>query len=69
MSTSTETITWHHLPAAKLPDSDQTVLVGLSNDSEPSWIGYHDGEAWRQIDHASFSGQVVKWADMPGGEA
>lgn len=67
--TTTETITWHHLPAAKLPDSDQTVLVGLVDDSEPTWIGYHDGEDWRCVRGGLFSGQVVKWAQMPTGEA
>jgi hypothetical protein len=69
MTTTVEFITWHHLPECKLPDPDITVLICLKDADEPSWMGWHDGTEWRQIDGSTVAGTVIKWADMPIGEA
>ncbi len=73
MSTTTETIVWRLLPQAGLPDSDTTVLVCLDgDDDEPTWFGFWDSadSVWRNASTGGeFAGQVVKWADMPTGEA
>lgn len=72
MSTTKETITWHHLPHAGLPDSDITVLVALDDPTEPTWFGYWDAEdlSWRDAaTGGQFASRVTKWADLPTGEA
>ncbi|MCV2349308.1 hypothetical protein [Paucibacter sp. Y2R2-4] len=68
MSTSTELITWNHLPEAGFPDSDTTVLVALEGADEPTWFGYWDTESlcWRDAaTGGTFTSRVTKWADMP----
>lgn len=64
----TETITFYEV-TERMPDSDLTVIVRLKNsdDQEPVWLGYHDGERWRDLDAMPI--EVVRWADMPEGGA
>lgn len=55
-------------PAERMPDSDLTVILRLRNNEEPVWLGFHDGEAWRDLDGMPV--EVVRWAELPvGGEA
>lgn len=61
----TELITW--TPATTLPDSDETVLIAIDGESEPIWIGYHDGEQWLLADGAEIVGTVTHWARFPEG--
>lgn len=66
---TTETITWH---AAKLvlPDDGTTVLMAIRGDSEPVWLGWHDGHAWVDASTGgAIDDQVTHWAHMPGGPA
>lgn len=48
-----------------LPDSDTTVLVIIGGDTE-IWIGYLDGEQWRDADGFKLD-NVLFWAHMPEG--
>lgn len=67
---TSEVIDWHFDPSVK-PDSDTTVMLLLSNASEPTWPGYWDDAAncWRNIDGFPVCStvQVLAWADMPVG--
>lgn len=61
-----ELITWHDV-GEQLPDADITVLVRTHGCEEPVWLGYLDGEVWRDVDGLEIT--VLRWADMPlGGE-
>jgi hypothetical protein len=61
-----ETILWH-LVADRLPDDGLTVLVQCAPDAnEPIWLGYLDGNTWRDVD-ASTMKTPVAWADLPIG--
>ena len=46
-----------------LPDSDTTVLITTIDNSEPVWLGYHNGDCWRSVDGSQVS--VSHWAEMP----
>lgn len=61
---TTEQITWHAV-ADRLPDDEQTVLICTDGTSEPVWIGYRDGDNWR--DTEGFVVNVTAWAEMPRG--
>lgn len=62
-----ETIIWQDAPSS-LPDADLTVLVRTKNCEEPVWLGFWDGEVWRDTECVQI--EVVRWADMPvGGES
>ncbi len=50
-------------PDHTLPDSDMTVVVNTPNSSEPVWLGFHDGECWRNVE--GFPITVTAWAEMP----
>lgn len=60
---TTEILTWH--PASQRPDSDMTVLLFEPGADEPSFLGYHNGEAW--CDSDSFRAKPTHWAEMPKG--
>ena len=47
----------------ELPDADTTVLVCTEDCAEPVWLGYYDGEVWRDID--SLPIKVTRWCDLP----
>lgn len=67
MNPSLETLTWHDVPGAQLPDSDITVMCELQGDDEPTWPGYWTGAQWLSIEGLPFAGTVTAWADMPKG--
>ena len=57
-----------------LPDSDTTVLVSNPEWIEPVFMGYHDGEVWREINGAAWMPDDFEdpnerppthWADLP----
>lgn len=60
----TETITWHPV-AEGLPDDGIAVLVATKNCEEPVWLGFLDGEQWRDVDATAI--EVTHWADIPKG--
>jgi hypothetical protein len=59
----TETLTWK--PVAEPPDHDTTVLLFDPAASEPVWLGYLDGDAWRFVD--GMPATPTHWASLPGG--
>lgn len=62
----TETITW--IPVAEgLPDADLTVQVVTEGCAEPTWLGYLDGDVWRDVENTEIV--VTHWADMLKGPA
>lgn len=78
MSTATkaETITWHVLPDAGMPDSQITVLVEFIHTDEPehgdTWPAWRDGDHWIDAstgDQMERGGRikVLAWCDMPAG--
>lgn len=61
-----EVITWRAV-GEQLPDADLTVLVRTRNSDEPVWLGYLDGEEWRDVEGLEID--VTHWAEMPKGGA
>lgn len=59
-----EVIGWMAV-ADELPDADTTVLVYNVAWADPVWLGWLDGEVWRQVDGSPV--EVTHWADVPGG--
>lgn len=60
---NTETITWMPVGNEQLPDAELTVLITLAEGSgEPVWLGYFDGEQWRDVEGAMVD--VIAWAPM-----
>ena len=59
----TETLTWH--PVASPPDSDTTVLIFDRTASEPVWLGYLDGDTWRNTE--GYPMCPTHWAPTPEG--
>lgn len=47
-----------------LPDEATTVLVAITGDSEPVWLGYLDECEWHSVDGLLISGQVTHWAEI-----
>jgi len=47
----------------EMPDADQTVLVHYPNADEPVWLGFHDGETWRDVNADPLT--VTHWRDLP----
>lgn len=47
----------------ELPDADTTVLVCTKDCAEPVWIGYLDGDIWRDIDSLPIN--VTHWCHLP----
>lgn len=65
----TETLTFFSVHE-RLPDDGTTVIVEIDPNtphSEPTWIGYLDGEQWRDVSGEPIT--VVEWAEMPKGRA
>jgi len=49
-----------------LPDSDTMVLIACKEGySEPVWMGYHDGETWRDVEATDLQNLVTHWRDLP----
>lgn len=62
-----EVVVWT-LVGDGLPDADLTVNIMLGEDSdEPIWLGYLDGEQWRDIEGMPVD--VIAWAPMLKGMA
>ena len=54
----------HWVPVAeRLPDADTAVLIHSVDASEPVWIGWTDGDYWRDTNGTPV--RVTHWADMP----
>ena len=63
-----EALRWHPVPGKDLPDDGTTVLVELEGDSQPTWLGWMDGDTWRSVSTGDvFEGTVVGWAHLPAG--
>lgn len=60
-----DVLDWHEVAEDDSPDADLTVIVRLRNNEEPVWIGFFDGEEWRDADGQPV--EVVRWAEMPAG--
>lgn len=58
-------VTLEWVPAGdQLPDSDLTVLIALVEDEV--WMGYLDGDIWREISGAPIEAtRVTYWAHLP----
>lgn len=72
VATHSEVLTWIQVTPASMPDVDETVFVSIdvhleADDSEPVWLAWWDGEAWREPLGNVIVGQVVSWARMPEG--
>lgn len=61
-----ETIEWHSTRIS-MPDSDITVLLFCPQLDCEVWIGYHDGEVWREVGSDTIDGRVTHWAHIPSG--
>jgi hypothetical protein len=61
---STVPVTWSPV-SESLPDSDTTVMIFVPADSEPVWLGFHDGTHWRSIDNMRLRHRVHSWAHLP----
>lgn len=48
-----------------VPDADTTVLTQSTTSDEPIWLGYWDGQIWRDIE--GFPRDVIAWAHLPLG--
>jgi hypothetical protein len=54
------------VPCTKaMPDSDQTVLISNIAWDEPTWMGFHDGEVWRDIEAFICDPAPTHWMPMP----
>lgn len=51
------------IPAEPLPDCDTTFLVAVRDGNEPVWLGYHDGETWRNVTGERID--VSHWRNLP----
>ena len=52
-------------PATRKPDADSTVLVFSPKADEPCWLGYWDGEVWRDVLGTPYATRVEMWAELP----
>ncbi|ODU25018.1 MAG: hypothetical protein ABS95_01175 [Verrucomicrobia bacterium SCN 57-15] len=56
-------INWKDV-SKEMPDADTVVLIHSPTADEPVWIGYHDGECWREVGSEQAS-NVTLWAHLP----
>lgn len=49
----------------EMPAADETVLIHCPEADEPVWLGFFDGEAWRDVNAEPLT--VTHWAIMPEG--
>lgn len=61
-----ETIEWKSTRKS-MPDSDITVLIFCPQLDSEVWLGYHDGEVWREVGSDTIEGRVTHWAEVPIG--
>ena len=50
-----------------MPDADTTVLVFAPGANDEVWLGYWDGDVWREVGSDEIDGRVTHWAEMPFG--
>jgi hypothetical protein len=50
----------------EMPDSDTTVMIYHPEVAEPVWLGYHDGETWRDV--CGLRAAVSHWMHLPEGQ-
>lgn len=72
VATHSEVLTWIETTPASMPDPEETVFVSIdieleADDSEPVWLGWWDGEVWRDTSAAEIVSPVVSWARMAEG--
>lgn len=60
-----EQITW--CTAEHKPDADTTVMLSLEGLSEPTSVGYWNGEDWIDCTGMPVTEFVASWAHMPAG--
>jgi mannose-6-phosphate isomerase-like protein (cupin superfamily) len=49
----------------EMPDSDTTVMIHNPGADEPVWLGYNDGEIWREVSGKAIrKGRVKHWAEI-----
>jgi len=48
-----------------MPDADRTVMVYSPRANEPVWLGYWDGECWREVSADAYDTEVTHWMDLP----
>jgi len=52
----------------EMPDADRTVLIAYRQGrAESVWLGYHDGERWRDVDGTDLQKLETHWRDLPAG--
>lgn len=51
--------------ASAMPDSDETVLISNVAWDDPTWMGFHDGEVWRDIEAFICDPAPTHWMPMP----
>lgn len=56
---------WHEVADGDFPDADLTVIVRTRGCEEPVWLGFWDGEEWRDSEGQPID--VIRWTDMPKG--
>lgn len=49
----------------QLPDDELTVLVTNAAWDEPVWMGYRDGEVWRDVNAEVLEPDPTHWMDLP----
>lgn len=63
-----EVIEWRELPDDGMPDADETVHVEVEGAGDPTWLGWWDGEVWRDASTgAPFAGRVLAWGTLLAG--
>ena len=55
------------IPCSTLPDAEETVLVFCPEGSDPVWLGFFDGEDWREVSGEILNPTPTHWATMPDG--
>lgn len=56
---------WHDT-REEMPDADMTVLVHCPPSDDPVWLGYFDGETWRNVAGEDLGAEfVTHWMDLP----
>lgn len=63
---TSETIEWNLVTPNRMPDDGETVL--LAWDDAPVFVGFLDGDQWRQVDAMPCSPPMY-WAALPEGPA
>lgn len=49
--------------STELPDAETTVLVCIRGASEPVWLGYYNGDEWKDVEGMVID--VTHWAEIP----